>query len=112
MCNFNHHLALSQNKEGQINWCKSCHNYLVMYKACAFACSKKELKRFKATLEDIPAESFNLEIGGEKHVLLKSNAAPVGFCLTEIQAIELFHLIEEAMQINEVFEIIYRHTPK
>ncbi len=108
MCNLSQNIILSQNEEGQISWCKSCHNYLLVFGSCAIAFSLKDLKQFKLLLAGVSEPDYSLNVQGQLRVLLKNSGAPVGICLTRSQVDNLQQLMHEALIMNDVFQIVYK----
>lgn len=107
MCTFSEHIILSQNKNGQISWCKGCRNYLVLYGNCAIAFTHKEINHFKSLLGNVTEADFNIEFDGQRKIMIKNSGAPVGIYLSRDDIDVLNQLTNEALTINDVFQIVY-----
>lgn len=107
MCTYSQHIILTKTEKAQISWCKGCRSYSLIYNSCALSFTKTELKQFKEVLTRLTEADFHYDFLGQRQVLLKNQFANMGICLTQRQVYELEKTMAEALEMNEIFRIIY-----
>jgi hypothetical protein len=108
MCIYSQHIILTEIENAQISWCKGCRSYSLIFNSCAMSFTKSELEQFKEVLASLTEADFHYDFLGERQVLLKNQFGYMGICLTQRQVYDLEQLVAEALEMNEVFQIIYR----
>ena len=107
MCTYSQNITLAKTSNAQVNWCKGCRSYSVIYKCCCLSFTHSELVEFSQLLCDLREEDFSYDFVGDQYTLIKNHFAYMGVCLTRADVRSLNCLIQEAVTMYDVFKIIY-----
>lgn len=107
MCNLSPHIILSEIPTGQISWCRGCKTYSFIYNSYCLSVSREQLIRFREVLMSLSEEDFIYNFFGRRQVLLRNQYACSGICLCPNEVTLIARMIQEALTINEIFELVY-----
>lgn len=107
MCQTSQFITLTEQKYGQITWCKGCKTFSLTYKCCCASFTEPELTQFNKLLKALKATDYHYEFNGAQHTIIKNPCAHIGFSLTEKDAKNLIKLTSEALAIFQAFKVIY-----
>lgn len=71
------------------------------------AFTKYEIEAFQKGLKLLRDEDFHYNFCDQRHALLKNQSTPFGIALTQEEAKQAAIAIEQAINMKEVFEVIY-----
>jgi hypothetical protein len=106
MCQQSCNVELSRNESGCINLCKGCMRYSVSYTNTSFCFTKTELAKFKVALSSFSEHDFCYNIMGQSRAILQSQYTNMGFSVSRYDIEVLNGLIEEALLMSEVYEVL------
>ncbi|MEO1255395.1 MAG: DUF6686 family protein [Bacteroidota bacterium] len=108
MCEICQYLDLVETDECQINYCKACKTFSVVYRSCCASFTPSELEQFHVVLSTLRETDFHYNFCGEHMAIIKNPVACVGFCLSKKDASELADSVAESLTLFDAYHVIYK----
>lgn len=107
MCKKSVTVELSKHENGRICYCKSCKRYSVAYTNASFCFNRAELIKFVGVLMSFKEYDFCFDIMGESRAIMQTQYTNMGFSVNRNDIQILNELIQEALVLSEVYEVLY-----
>ncbi len=106
MCRKSCSIELSKNDMGCISVCNKCKSYSVTYTNVSFCFSKEELIKFREVLMSFKESDFCYNIMNQSRAILQTQYTNMGFSVSRYDIQVLNELIQEALVMSEVHELL------
>ena len=103
MCQTPNYISLSETENAQINWCKGCQHYSVIFNNCCFSFADQELATFQQVLRQLKTVDYHYAFKNDHYAIIKRNRSNMGITLNKDQTRDFIALIEEALAMKEIF---------
>lgn len=106
MCDQSSNIELAKSDKGSIILCKCCMRYSMTFTNASFCFDKHELVAFRKALNNCSEKDFCYRIMGESRAILQTQNTNMGFSINKTNIKELNQLFDEALIMEEVYEIL------